>query len=270
MFRHINKNKIFYLFLSIFNLFYLNYFFINLEDNPSYYYIIPFIITSALGFISSKNGKLTSFIFILFLLFILAELVTKRMTSFYFHQIPVEIINILYDTNIDEVKNNYHLATWEIAGLILIVLNIIYLIKRGTYSIKKRYITMVLLLLQVATIAVFFYFEENPISKAVKKIENNREVIEKNIISIKEQKKFSWGAKANEDEKQTIVIFLGETHRGDYLSLNGYNKKTTPLLEKEKIISYDNAISQAAYTLQSTPMILSRKDVHDDGIFHEK
>ncbi|MCV5646349.1 sulfatase-like hydrolase/transferase, partial [Escherichia coli] len=67
----------------------------------------------------------------------------------------------------------------------------------------------------------------------------------------------------------TVVLFLGETNRGDYLHFNGYPKNTTPNLDKENLVSFKNTISQGAYTLVSTPMILSRKGVYDNGLFNE-
>ena len=54
------------------------------------------------------------------------------------------------------------------------------------------------------------------------------------------------------------------------MHINGYNKNTTPRLEKDNIISFSNMISEAPCTIQSTPMILSRKRVHDRYPIAEK
>ena len=44
------------------------------------------------------------------------------------------------------------------------------------------------------------------------------------------------------------IIVVGETARADRMSLNGYNKKTNPLLEKQQIINYTEAYSCGTLT----------------------
>lgn len=116
-----------------------------------------------------------------------------------------------------------------------------------------------------------FSLQENiPVSKAIEKIHSNREVIAQTLESLKDRNSFKWGAISQDEEQQTVVLFLGETHRGDYLSINGYPKETTPRLLGHKVISFSDAVSQGAYTLISTPMIMSCKDVKDKGVYNEK
>ncbi|HHW7579717.1 TPA: phosphoethanolamine transferase [Mannheimia haemolytica] len=123
--------------------------------------------------------------------------------------------------------------------------------------------------IQLLFISTSIYFN-TPIKQTFEKIAKDRESISESLSRIKAQNNFKWGATSLEDEDQVVVLFLGETHRGDYLSINGYPKDTTPRLLQHQVISFSNAISQAAYTLVSTPMMLSRKDVEDKGIYHEK
>jgi glucan phosphoethanolaminetransferase (alkaline phosphatase superfamily) len=54
------------------------------------------------------------------------------------------------------------------------------------------------------------------------------------------------------------------------MSINGYERKTTPLLEGEGVISFSAAISQAPNTIRSTPLILTRKTPQDGASFPEK
>ena len=49
------------------------------------------------------------------------------------------------------------------------------------------------------------------------------------------------------------IIVVGETARADRMSLNGYNKKTNPLLEKQQIINYTEAYSCGTLTKISVP-----------------
>lgn len=61
-----------------------------------------------------------------------------------------------------------------------------------------------------------------------------------------------------------IIFVLGESVRADHLSLNGYNRLTTPLLAKQKnIVSFPNIYTPLTYTAISVPQILSDKSVLD-------
>ncbi|HHE4956229.1 TPA: phosphoethanolamine transferase [Proteus mirabilis] len=187
------------------------------------------------------------------------------MTSFYFYEIPGEVINILYDTNIDEIKNNFYFSFKEWVGIILIVLNILML-----FSLKKSVEkTVFKVFLQIMFIFLFFLFYNNSIKSEIEFIINNQKIVKENIKILELRKSFKWNSLSQDKSPQTVVLFLGETHRGDYLSINGYPRKTTPELEKRNIISFSDAISQGAYTLQSTPMILSRKNIYDSGLIPE-
>lgn len=79
-------------------------------------------------------------------------------------------------------------------------------------------------------------------------------------------------AKINEqvDEKdaektELIIMVVGEAARADRFSLNGYNKKTNPLLEKEEIINFPNMYSCGTSTAHSVPCMFSiyDKDAYD-------
>ena len=52
-------------------------------------------------------------------------------------------------------------------------------------------------------------------------------------------------------------MVVGETARADHFSLNGYPKKTNPLLEKEDIISFNNFYSCGTSTAISVPCMFS-------------
>jgi lipid A ethanolaminephosphotransferase len=60
------------------------------------------------------------------------------------------------------------------------------------------------------------------------------------------------------DERRELIIFVvGETARADHFSLNGYDKKTNPLLEQEDVISFDNVWSCGTSTMHSVPCMFS-------------
>jgi len=55
-----------------------------------------------------------------------------------------------------------------------------------------------------------------------------------------------------------IIFVLGESVRADHLQINGYNRKTTPLLSQLKnVISYPKVYTPLTYTAISVPQILT-------------
>lgn len=61
----------------------------------------------------------------------------------------------------------------------------------------------------------------------------------------------------SDDKRKLIVFVAGETARADHFSLNGYNKKTNPLLEKEAVINFANVSSCGTSTAYSLPCMFS-------------
>jgi len=57
--------------------------------------------------------------------------------------------------------------------------------------------------------------------------------------------------------RELVVLVVGETARADHFSLNGYDKKTNPLLEKENILSFKNVWSCGTSTAHSVPCMFS-------------
>lgn len=68
---------------------------------------------------------------------------------------------------------------------------------------------------------------------------------------------------ADDTGRRLILLVVGEAVRADRLSLNGYSRETTPLLEQEDIISFSNMYSCGTSTVTSVPCMFScfgRKD----------
>ena len=78
--------------------------------------------------------------------------------------------------------------------------------------------------------------------------------------SIKEAEDFTFNASKQVGDKREIhVLAIGESMRFDKLSLNGYNRKTTPLLDNtNNLISFNNYYSTACLTMFSVPQIVTR------------
>lgn len=61
----------------------------------------------------------------------------------------------------------------------------------------------------------------------------------------------------SDEHRELIVFVVGETARADHFSLNGYDKKTNPLLEKENVLSFDNFWACGTSTAHSVPCLFS-------------
>ncbi len=65
--------------------------------------------------------------------------------------------------------------------------------------------------------------------------------------------------KAECADSTIVVLIIGESLRADHLSLNGYNRKTTPNLDKRNhLVSLSNIYSKYTYTNPSVAHILTR------------
>ena len=60
-----------------------------------------------------------------------------------------------------------------------------------------------------------------------------------------------------ENKQRLLVLVLGETARVDRFSLNGYKRQTNPMLEKEKVVSFQNMTSCGTDTSLSVPCMFS-------------
>ncbi len=84
-------------------------------------------------------------------------------------------------------------------------------------------------------------------------------------------KDFSFHATCSKsiEGKEMYFFIIGETARYDNFSINGYNVKTTPLLEKtDHLISYSDFYSEANLTSFSLPLILTRASAQDRDRFN--
>jgi len=62
---------------------------------------------------------------------------------------------------------------------------------------------------------------------------------------------------AKDGERELVVLVVGETARADHFSLNGYPRKTNPLLEREAVASFRNTWSCGTTTAVSLPCMFS-------------
>jgi len=58
-------------------------------------------------------------------------------------------------------------------------------------------------------------------------------------------------------DRELVILVIGEATRADRLSLNGYQRETTPLLQKEDVISFTEMYSCGTSTAYSVPCMFS-------------
>lgn len=61
----------------------------------------------------------------------------------------------------------------------------------------------------------------------------------------------------SDEKRELVIVVVGETARAENFSLNGYERKTNPLLEKEKVYSFKHFQSCGTSTAISVPCMFS-------------
>lgn len=237
--------------------------------------------------------KTTKYIFI-FLPFLILLPVYLFYISIYEVTINEQIISVVFETNFNEAVQflGANVCIYILLFFIWCSYSIFWVVqhykKPKVWSHWSRYLVL------IVGSAYFFssYYFNAKISDEIEQAvgSNNFLVDEENqFISdlkqtyplglminswyvYKEQKKineiysknsqFNFGAyrtiKSNKEE--IYVLVLGETSRRESWQLNGYNRKTNPLLsERENIVNFTDFISISNVTRESIPIMLTRK-----------
>ncbi len=109
------------------------------------------------------------------------------------------------------------------------------------------------------------FFQHYPFSLYYNLNEYHKLNVNQNLVRINPDSTLNY---KSEDEI-TIVFVIGESLRADHLSINGYNRNTTPLLAKQKnIVSFANIYSAYTYTNPSIANIMTRADSLNLGRAH--
>lgn len=108
-----------------------------------------------------------------------------------------------------------------------------------------------------------FYIEQNILCRPPYNFffQSYNSILQQHLRSyIKDSEKMSFSAsKVKIKEKETYVLAIGESLRYGNLSIAGYNRNTTPLLDTtQNVILYNNYYSTANLTMYSVPQIITR------------
>lgn len=184
-------------------------------------------------------------------------------------EIRADSLALMYESNLAEASAfiGFPLVSWLIACVSLAFV-ITYFESRGNFSQKKRYLIFVILLL-IGTLCYsgFKYIDyrmPKPLPASVLQ-ESQRYFKEKSRLKKMLAQKVDIGNSLTKkpEDKMIIILVIGESARADHFSLNGYNRKTNPELEKRDVISYKNVISCGNQTRISVPCMLTRNTVEN-------
>jgi len=71
------------------------------------------------------------------------------------------------------------------------------------------------------------------------------------------------------DKPLVVVVVIGESARGDHFSINGYERETTPLLQKRKnLINFKDTISCGVWTRVAVPCLMTRATIADQSLMY--
>ena len=199
------------------------------------------IIQSTIDSFKEKNwGEINDVLTFKYFLFLFLFWVLPSLALFF---IKIEYPSFIKELSVRVISSVLLIAIT--LGLIFANYKNISFIARGSKALKEQIVP--------------HYFVSN-IKDYYDQIKNaNREVV-----------KLKYSAEQLFPEDNMIgVVVVGETARADRFSLNGYNKKTNPLLENEDIQNFTEAYACGTYTTLSVPCMFSLAS-YDNFNFHEE
>lgn len=209
-------------------------------------------------------------------------LLISSLANFYMNEygvfIDTDMIRNVFETNTSEaldLVNLKFILNFIIFGVIPSVFISLQEIVYDKKFIRKKLLNIFYALIFVAVSAPIFYkqyafFLRN--NREIRKLVNPESWIYSTVKYFKntyftnrEFKVLDDNVTRTKSENRTIFVFvLGETARAYNFSLNGYERKTNPLLEKENIINFNNFYAFGTSTAVSVPAMFS---VYNRGDF---
>lgn len=263
-------------------------------------FFIPLIIVILSSFIWSTLKDTTGTTILICLISIIVPVIIRNVFNIkpsYFLLItfPFLIIAIIQTVSLFEYQSDLSINTWEVIfngnseeavsflnelktvtiSLVLfkIIIYILYFIilkknkNLDVIKIRRKFWLVLGIILVIdfgfkgATVKIFPINFVESFSGFVKE-----KVKERQYFS--QKKEIVFNTKRNDklfdiEEKETIVVVVGESLRRDHLEYYGYNKETTPLLKQEELICYTDVISPANQSVISLKRIFSSAEYKD-------
>jgi lipid A ethanolaminephosphotransferase len=286
-----NKNQNKHLEIYNLKLIFLTALFLVAFDNFTFYRNVTAVYPvsiSNIGFLCSISVVLISVIVLLFSIFcfkyttkpiLIVTLLLSSLASYFMNNYNIIIdetmIQNAIETNTSEVFDllNIKLFTYLIfAGILPSI--IIYKIKIRYRSFRRELLsriiiipaTLIIIIVAALPVSAFYTsflrehkplrYYTNPtyfIFSTGKYIAQSIRGGEKAITPIGEDARIS----KTDGERKLIILVVGEAVRANRLHMNGYERETTPLIEKDEIINFPEMYSCGTTTSISIPCMFS-------------
>ncbi|MCT4589184.1 MAG: phosphoethanolamine transferase [Carboxylicivirga sp.] len=174
------------------------------------------------------------------------------------------LLDVVLNTKWEVIREYVSLEHLVLSISSLIVIIVMYLFRFYNKQIfKTNWAVHILIALILIIPAIFmnYYRAHTVINRAPYTIINScQEYYNVYLLNKKKKKAIGLDAKCINKDSLLVILVLGEAVRSDHLQLNGYDRKTTPYLIKDNVISLPNIKSLYTYTAASIPQMLTRSD----------
>lgn len=249
------------------------------EENYLFFISLFFLLSFLLSFLVSLVSSEKTIKFILIFILMISSF-SAYFTDNYNIVIDHNMIRNILETNFNELLDllsikliAYVLFLGVIPSFLIFKINIkTYNLKKSIFqkliSIITFLLLIVIILLSFSKHYTSFFREHKPLRYYVNPtywIYSTFYYLDKNFNKdLTVLKKIGTDAKITNKNKRVLsILVVGEALRANRVSLNGYEKETTPLLKKENIINFKNFYSCGTSTAHSVPCMFSsfnRKD----------
>jgi lipid A ethanolaminephosphotransferase len=203
-------------------------------------------------------------------------LIASSVIFYYRQNYGVAVDEGVILSGFDSIKERNFVEIYDLLGLkllpIIIFMGImpcipLFYLKVEYPGIIKEWLTRILgIILIIITLAGLIFINYKDVSLTTRVVKSlNREAIPHYSVSslikiIKNSFRKDYVFQVldeqpttNLDEEIIGIVVIGETARADHFSLNGYKRKTNPLLEQQDIINFTNAKACGTLTKISVP-----------------
>jgi lipid A ethanolaminephosphotransferase len=266
-----------------------------LFDNVSFFTnvtaVYPFITTN-IGFLISLAVILVAFIILLFSMFsskyttkpiLISTLLVSSITSYFMNSYYVIIddsmIRNTFQTNLSESSDLFTmtllyyliflgiLPSWFVYKAKILYRPFTKEIVSKIIAIVLSIVIIVIMLFSFSKFYTSFFREHKPLryytnpTYWIYSIGNYiNKTFSTGTIIVQQIGLDATITQDSSDKKKLVIMVVGETARADRFSLNGYEKDTNPLLEKENVVNFPNMYSCGTSTADSVPCMFSKFD----------
>jgi len=264
--------------------------FIGLRDTfyTTFLWLIPILLFP-------KNAKQVSAIISFILWF--ASLPSLLYFMLYGQEFSQSVIYIIFESNMaegNEFINTYFV--WWLIPIVLIYTLVPYLLwkslKQITFTIPKRVIIVIVsLLIVTAKFSTIYIIKNQSYEKAINQQMSRMQAaspwniiigyiqykkvlksMEKLLIQNTKLAPVDNLQDNNNEDTNTFVLVIGESTNRNRMSLYGYNRKTTPRLDKikDQLVVFKNVFSPRPYTIEVLQQDLTFADEQNPDLYLSK